>query len=299
MFTQFFGNYLLNKQLVSPENLADALHKQSTTRMKLGVLAINAGVMTAEQVDLVHAEQQKVDKRIGDVMVDMGFATREQIEELFKTQPVGHLLLGQALVDNGYMTNSQFETALRSYKEENSISDADFTDIKDENIVRLIEKFYGVDSTPNSKYLTGYLSLLFKNLIRFIGDDFTPMEFAEKSLFECKNCLVQKISGADNSITVIDGDEYAITNFASRFAKEDITNYDEYAQAVVSEFLNLHNGLFTVNYSNVEGIELQLQPVACRLLLCRQSLLIDYAVGLRQLVADLTELSQQSPPLAD
>ncbi len=260
MFTQFFGNYLLNKQLVSPENLADALHKQSTTRMKLGVLAINAGIMTAEQVDLVHAEQQRVDKRIGDVMVEMGFATREQIEELFKTQPVGHLLLGQALVDNGYMTNSQFETALRSYKAENSISDADFTEVKDETVKKLIVKFYDVSNAPNSKYLTGYLSLLFKNIIRFIGDDFTPMEFAEKDLFECKNCLVQKLSGEGDAMTVIDGDEYAITSFASRFAQEEITAYDEYAQAVVSEFLNLHNGLFTVNYSNEEGIELALEP---------------------------------------
>ena len=58
MFTQFFGNYLLNSGLVSPEKLSDALGRLSETKLRLGVLAINAGIMTAEQVDKVHAEQQ-------------------------------------------------------------------------------------------------------------------------------------------------------------------------------------------------------------------------------------------------
>ena len=58
MFTQFFGNYLLNQRLVSPEQLTEALELQKTTRLKLGVLAINAGYMTAAQVDEVHNAQQ-------------------------------------------------------------------------------------------------------------------------------------------------------------------------------------------------------------------------------------------------
>ena len=56
MFTQFFGNYLLNQNLVSPEHLAEALQQQSKTRMKLGVLAINEGLLSAEQVEKAHKE---------------------------------------------------------------------------------------------------------------------------------------------------------------------------------------------------------------------------------------------------
>ena len=77
MFTQFFGNYLLHQQLVSPEHLSEVLQSMKTTRLKLGVLAINAGYMTAEQVEKAHTEQQRVDKRIGEVMVDMGFLTKD------------------------------------------------------------------------------------------------------------------------------------------------------------------------------------------------------------------------------
>lgn len=262
MFTQFFGNYLLNKGLVSPDNLASALADQKNTRLKLGVLAINAGLMTAEQVDKVHAEQQRVDKRIGDLMVEMGFVTRDQIEELFKTQPSGHLLLGQALVDKGYMSNAQFEEALNSYKAENGISDADFYNIDDNNTNKLVSHFYKFKDDGNVKYLTGYLTLLLKNLVRFIGDDFTPMDADYSSDRTFTNCIAQKITGGLEAMTVIDADSEAAVKFASRFAKEEITEYDDYAQACLSEFLNLHNGLFAVNVSNEEGTELNLDPQA-------------------------------------
>ncbi len=261
MFTQFFGNYLLNKQLVSPEHLCEAMQQLSTTRLKLGVLAINAGLLTAEQVDIVHDEQQRVDKRIGDIMVDMGFADSEQIEELFKTQPKGHLLLGQALVDNGYMTTAQFERALNSYKAENSLSDTDLSNSNEEAIRKMIKRFYNFNDTDSSRYMTSYLTLLFKNIIRFIGDDFTPLEpdmSAIKSVIE--NCVIQRIKGGLSAITLISADNNAEIEFASRFAKEQLSDNDEYTQACISEFLNLHNGLFAVNLSNDEGIELLLEP---------------------------------------
>ena len=260
MFTQFFGNYLLNKGLVSPENLSNALQMQKSTRLKLGVLAINAGLMTAEQVDKVHNEQQRVDKRIGDLMVEMGYLTREQVEKLFKTQPSGHLLLGQALVDGGFMTNSQFESALKSYKIENGIADADFENVSDENTNRLVQHFYKVKDGVNVKFITGYISLLLKNVIRFIGDDFTPLDAEYLSEKLCNRCTCQRITGGLSAITVIDADEYSAVEFASRFAGEKLDNFDDYSKACISEFLNLHNGLFAVNISNDENIELKLEP---------------------------------------
>ena len=257
MFTQFFGNYLLNKGIVSAEKLSEALSAQKNIRLKLGVLAINAGLMTAEQVDAVHNEQQRVDKRIGDLMVEMGYVTREQVEELFKTQPSGHLLLGQALVDSGTMTNAQFEAALQDYKAENGISDADFNGANDEKTETILAGLYELEGSPMEKYITGYIALLFKNIIRFIGDDFTPVF---SSSISSPNYVSQKMNGAFSISSAIVTDNDANIEFASRFAGEKLTEDDDYADACVSEFLNLHNGLFAVNLSNETGKELQLEP---------------------------------------
>ncbi|MCI7766893.1 MAG: chemotaxis protein CheX [Oscillospiraceae bacterium] len=260
MFTQFFGNYLLNKQLVDTKQLADALAVQKQTRPRLGVLAINAGYMTAEQVDMVHAEQQRVDKRIGDIACDMGFLTHEQVEELLSSQGAAHLQLGQALVNSGAMTNTEFAEALNSYKNENSLTDVDFSDGSGAKIDELIKKFYNFADDSRSAYLTEYIALLFKNIIRFIGDDFTPLASTKVTEAASELAAVQKITGDFTCSTVISAPEKAYLGFASRYAGEELTELDEMAHASCGEFLNLHNGLFTVNVSNEMNTELKLQP---------------------------------------
>lgn len=260
MFTQFFGNYLLNKGLVDTKQLSDALAVQKQTRPRLGVLAINAGYMTAEQVDMVHAEQQRVDKRIGDIACDMGFLTHDQVEELLSSQGAAHLQLGQALVNSGAMTNAAFADALNSYKNENSLSDVDFRKGSGEKIDELIRKFYNFSDDSRSRYLTEYIALLFKNIIRFIGDDFTPLAPHKLSDIKTELAAVQKITGEFSCTTVIDAPEKTYLGFASRYAGEEIEELDEMAHASCGEFLNLHNGLFTVNVSNEMNTELKLQP---------------------------------------
>lgn len=255
MFTQFFGNYLLSSGLVTNEQLAEALFPKTPRRLKLGTIAINEGLVTAEQVETAHRKQQLEDKRIGDVMVELGYLTSEQVEQLFGMQHPAHLLLGQALIDNGVMTNAEFEKALNDYKREYSISDDDIRSESELSVKRIMQEFYGIDGgSPISKYVY----LLFKNIIRFIGDDFMPIK-KQVGAADLAGCVKQNIGGAAQLVTAIAADE-AAAGFASRFAKEQLTENDEYTQACIGEFLNLHNGLYAVNISNDEGCELVLTP---------------------------------------
>ena len=260
MFTQFFGNYLLNKGLVTAAQLADALAVQKETRLRLGVLAINAGYMTAAQVEQVHAEQQRVDKRIGDIACDMGFLTPAQVDELLSSQGAAHLQLGQALMNAGAMTNAAFEEALSGYKAENSLTDVDFADNSGNKISKVIKKFYAFDNESYSEILSEYVTLLFKNIIRFIGDDFTPLTPEKLSSINMQFSAIQQIEGKPSFTTAIEGDAKSYIAFASRFADEQLTEVDEMTDASCGEFINLHNGLFTVNISNEMSIELKLSP---------------------------------------
>lgn len=260
MFTQFFGNYLLNKRLVTSWQLTEALELQKSTRLKIGILAINAGFMTAEQVNKVHNAQQTTDKRMGDLAVEMGFLTPEQLDELLNTQKAGHLLLGQALVDKGYMTTKQFEDALTEYKKVNCITDADFTTEQNDKMNAIIGNFYHFNTLKDADVFTDYLMLFFKNLIRFIGDDFTPLDAKMCSEYDTGWYAGQLIQGKFSAFTALEGDSSAFIGFASRFADDEYTSVDEYVEASVGEFLNLHNGLFTVNVSNDMGMNLEMTP---------------------------------------
>ena len=51
MYAQFFGNYLLARNMVTAEQLLQAMQKKSSMQIKLGMLAIHAGYMTAGEVE--------------------------------------------------------------------------------------------------------------------------------------------------------------------------------------------------------------------------------------------------------
>lgn len=260
MFTQFFGNYLLSKNYITTEQLAKALLKQKETRVKLGVLAINAGYMTAKQVDEIHAMQMKTDKRFGDLACEIGYINGEQLLSLLAQQKTSHLLLGQTLIDLGYISNEEFEHALNSYLRKHAITDIDFTDTQNDKVEDIIQKFYQFNTYDNAKVYIDYVSLLFKNIIRFVGDDFIPLEAKTIKQHQGDWIILQEISGPIKATTAISADEKSFLAFASRCANETFTENNEYAQAAVADFLNLHNGLFAVNTSIAQQGELDIHP---------------------------------------
>lgn len=260
MFTQFFGSYLLNNKIVSNEQLIEALEISKQTRVKLGVLAINAGYMTAEQTDEVHDIQATVDKRIGDIAVDMGYMTSSQVEELLSSQKIGYLSIGQALVDKGYMTNAKFEKAINDYKNENKIEYLAKKIEQNEKIDEIVSHFYNFNSSQSSKLYSEYISLLFRNIVRFIGDDFIPLEASFIHNYSSDFLVTQEITGDFKAFVAISCTEKSYINLASRFANENFIKPNEYVNASVGEFLNLQDGLFSVNISNEKGLELDLEP---------------------------------------
>ena len=260
MYSQFFGNYLLNNKLVTAKQLAEAMEIKSETRMKLGVLAINAGYMNARQVETVHDEQQRVDKKFGELAVEFGYMTLEQVNKLVASQKTGFLVLGQALVDMGYLTNSQFSNAINDYKLKYKIKSEDNFSATSAAMISIVSEFYHFGNASCTKTVTEYISLLLKNIIRFIGDDFTPLEATLINNFKCERVISQQICGKFSAFTAIEANDSTIAEFASHFAQEELNTVDEYTAAAVGEFLNLHNGLFAVNMSNDNDIELELQP---------------------------------------
>lgn len=259
MFSQYFGNYLLNKGWITSDQLKDALDIQKSTHVKLGVLAVNEGYMTGTEVEIVHEKQKQVDKRFGEIAIDMNLLTNEQLEKLLSTQKHNHLLLGQALVDRNYMSIDEFSQALEDYKKENSLTDDQFESIKKGNIEEVVKRLSGIDQLNNKHIYTDYLSLFAKNVIRFIDDQIYLEAIPIKDTHQSQWLVSQHITGETPLFTSLAANEEMFLKLASIYAEEQLTTLDELAKASVAEFLNLHNGIFLVNMSN-NGTELNMKP---------------------------------------
>lgn len=262
MYAQFFGNYLLTRDIVTKEQLITAMQKKTSQHMKLGTLAIHAGYMTAGEVDRVIILQTHQDKRFGEIAIHEGYLTETQVAELLKKQKPDFLRLGQVLIEDGVLDNEQLQDAIINYQSESEFDDFIYSDETRETIEHLLANFFVASERPLTRYELSYLQLLFNNLVRFIGDDFTPVAPYSAKEYPTNYCVSQKVSGEFSVRISIDMTKKCCIDFASRYAREIFPDFDEYVQASLEDFLNLHNGLFTVNLSNDYSVELQPDPPA-------------------------------------
>ena len=258
MFTQFFGNYLLTQGAITQEELFSAMKKLAGTRMRLGTLAIHAGYMTASEVNEIFIEQTHTDKKFGELAVEQGYLTDDQVAELLSAQSPDFLLLGQILVDDGVISNSDFEYYISDYRAQNEMLDLDLTKESHKIVSKLLKKFFVASEIPPTRFGVMYIELLFNNFVRFLGEDFTILTCSEINAYPIERCIKQSVIGDYSISSYINMDDSTATQFASRYVGDAFTEFDEYVQASMEDFLNLHNGLFIVNVSNEASMDLSI-----------------------------------------
>lgn len=260
MYAQFFGSYLLSKNAVTPQQLTEAISHLSDSHIQLGTLAMHKGYMTAEEVDEVCFLQTREDKHFGQIALERNYLFEDQLNDLLKSQSPDYLLLGQNLVEMGALTNSELEDLLVGYQTENQIKETEDGEDIPEETTQLVKNYFYQTGKPLSEDMTIYLNQLFNNLVRFIGGDFTPLSPVLTDSYDVNFCITQQLSGVLPMLTAIDMEPDAAVKFASRYAQMDFTSFDEYVRASLEDFLNLHNGLFSVNMSNTYSKEAELEP---------------------------------------
>ena len=263
MYSQFFGNFLLNNHVVTPDQLLAVMSEQTGERLRLGTLAMDAGYMTADEVDSIVVMQTHEDKMFGELAVEMGYLTDEQVEDLVGRQVPDYLALGEKLIEKGFVSNQEFENLLLKYQSENEIYNLENTSGQRENVLHIIMNFCQVSEQAFPEESINFLNLFFNNLIRFIGDDFTVMDLKKLNEYRGVHSVMQNIEGSSCFTAVLDMEEEVAIKFASRYAHEDFEEHSdaaEYVAASLEDFLNLHNGLFLVNTSAENEAEMTLLP---------------------------------------
>lgn len=259
MFSQFFGNYLLENDLVTKKELSEVLAAQDKARVKLGVLAVNLGFMAADEIDKVHEKQATEDKLFGELAVELGYLTEDELEEVLSTQKKEHLLMSQTLVDKGFMTLQELEKAIADYKEDNKLTDEEFKALKDNNVEKIVDAFLDFGSVEDDAFYKDYAVLLVNNLVRFISSKLRLKGLEMVNKYEVDWGAYQKIHGDKILFTAAAAQADEFVRFAEIYADMEFEQPDELVCDSVAEFINLQNGIFTVNSSD-SGIKLEMKP---------------------------------------
>jgi hypothetical protein len=258
---QFFGNYLLNKGILTHVQFAEVLQRELVAKVKLGVLAFHAGLMTASQVEEIHHLQRMKDQKFGELAMSKGYLTRERVERLLESQQEGHLVLLQAIADLGFMTLAEVEKALADFREEYGISDCQQDTVLEKEILKKTVDFSAADDKAELYY--DYVGLMLRNVVRFLYD--TPVVFSKAVALERTPGWIvsQQIIGEVSFCSGLLMNESVLLELASRFYGEKLSAVDELALDSAGEFLNVNNGVFCNSLSEREVI-VDLQPQCVR-----------------------------------
>ncbi|MBN1949563.1 MAG: chemotaxis protein CheX [Bacteroidales bacterium] len=118
MIPKFFGQYLLEKGLITADQLLKAINYQRNMISKIGEIGIRINYLNENQVAHINSYQRKVDIKFGELAVAMNYLTDEQLTEILTIQKNNHIYLGEAIVILGYVSSEIMEQELKLFHQE-------------------------------------------------------------------------------------------------------------------------------------------------------------------------------------
>lgn len=255
MFSQFFAQYILNQGLLTPSQVQEVLESRRGAQVKLGILAMNQGFLTAVQVEEIHRLQHTIDKRFGEIALDEGYLSEEQLMILLDTQESDHLNFGQTLVDKGFMDLEQLQHVLENYKRASNLEQQpDLSQLKEKIRTQLNLSY----EDENVDLYFDYILLFLRAMIRFL--DASPLLISAMHGQDQNGWFAsQSMTGDVTLHSSFTAEDSVLLELARRYSGEEISEMNELAFDSIGEFLNVTNGLFCINLSNM-GLDLDLHP---------------------------------------
>ncbi len=257
MFNQLFGAYLVKEKVFSEDELRGLLDEVAGQRVKLGTIAVAEGLLSEETADEINQLQSKQDKRFGDIAIEKGYLTQENVDMLLSQQGNPFMKFVQLLSENEYLTIAEIEKYLTFFQEQEGFSDEDMEALRHEDMDQIVPLF-AFSAKP---FVTDLVSLLLRNITRFVTDDYHMGRIERVDEFSCSNMAMQHLWG-DHSIYLAlaaGEDSEGFMAMASGYAGEYITNVDDYTFDVLCEFINTTSGLFATNLSH-RSIHMDMEP---------------------------------------
>lgn len=125
MSVKFFGQFLIERGVLSAGQLLAALEDQRGRNQRFGSYALQLGYLTPSDVQRIHQAQQGNDARFGEVAVRLGLLSAAQVDEILARQRQDHIMLGELLVERGDVGPDVLERELEAFREDQAPYAAD------------------------------------------------------------------------------------------------------------------------------------------------------------------------------
>ncbi|NUM34942.1 MAG: response regulator [Candidatus Brocadiae bacterium] len=112
----FLGQYLLQKGVLSKEQLLHLLEVQAEVNRKIGQIATDEALMLPAQVETILKVQKRINKYFGQLAVQMGFINSEQLGQLLRKQQKNYIELDEIIVRENMLPKEVLAKEMARFK---------------------------------------------------------------------------------------------------------------------------------------------------------------------------------------
>lgn len=116
MGIKVFGQFLMEKNLITPEDLTKAVKLQESKNLKLGEMALAMGLITEADIERAHEAQKREDLKLGEMLVKLGILDENKLQQVITMQNNTHIYIGEALVQVGALSAADLYCHLEEFK---------------------------------------------------------------------------------------------------------------------------------------------------------------------------------------
>ncbi len=244
MLNRLFGNYLVEKQYVTQEQLEQLLPVPQDMTVKLETVALVRKVLQPAQVQML-LEKMDDTANFGDTAVEEGLISEERLEQLVSFQTNSFMKFMQLLTDKDYVRLEQLNQVISSFEEECEYSDAQMDSLILDDLEEIIKIFIPLKN-HNLQELTITLIQTLKRLID--KEVYLDRAYACNEL-QLATYAGQAVIGDMNFKVYLSGVGNDLLGIANYFTSARYDQLNEDALDNVGEFINCVNGLFATNMS--------------------------------------------------
>lgn len=230
MIAKFLGQFLLEKGVITKEDLIKALEYQKENHKRFGSYALRMGYLTVEQLNELYRLQLQKPEKIGELAIQKGYLTPQQVEEILQRQRNDHLMLGEILVKLNIIEREKLYIYLDEYHR--------LTQTEDTHL--------SIENFKEEPYLLYMIELYVSLIYRYTQMKIKPQIPVRVNTIQAPfSFAVTRLVSRPKPIRVLFGAE---ENFAKEISKsffgENYEVNEKYLEDAMEEFLNILCGNF-------------------------------------------------------
>jgi CheY-specific phosphatase CheX len=245
MINRLFGNYLVEKQKITQEQLDSLLPVDKDFKAEVETIVVILRIMTPtaviELLDRIDTENE----RFGDKAVEEGCLTDDKLDTILTYQNNSFMKFAQLLINDGHTSLREINRLISDFQTEKGFGNAQLSSLIHDDLEQCVNIFVPLKSLA----LKTLVRTIVRTMKRMIDSDaYLDKAYVTKSI-QLDKYASQMIIGDMRIKVYMTAPDNGLLGIANYFTGDTYEEVTDDALDNVSEFINCINGLYATDLS--------------------------------------------------